>query len=446
VCGTARYEYDDQGRPKEIRFYSHHPVLAPTLFRLYARILGYENWVPRSFMLILSLFITWVLFLFVRSELKEDRASAFLVLLYTLLPLNFMYLDQWKEMNTGILFVLLCFYLLSRMPGSRIHRILFLICFFLLFQSQWVAYYTAPFMILLLYRNRKEEGWHRMYAHATLVGFLGVAVNFAVLYQLGLNLEEMRAVGAFRTADGMDQIGISQWLSRQWRYLPMNFGEINLAFYVMGMVYLFVRKRAPSSLLFLASLAFTVSLICHAGLFRNLSWIHHYVQWPFAPAYILLIATVVSELRKEIPAYNKARGIRVAVMIALLVFTAAESHQFENSIRGNTFGHASDLEAIRSLQQRLIVFSDGRSGPPEWWLGTVMDLARDPLFQGVSKMGPVERVESLPDLDPKTDVLVVLNDKEALASLPPYLHERFGIVGLRILRSTQSFTFFEMLR
>ena len=63
IFGMANYTYDTHGRPEEIRLYSHHPILTPTLFRLYTRMLGYDNWVPRSFMLILSLLTTWVLFL-----------------------------------------------------------------------------------------------------------------------------------------------------------------------------------------------------------------------------------------------------------------------------------------------------------------------------------------------------------------------------------------------
>ncbi|MEW6667861.1 MAG: hypothetical protein AB1512_21840 [Thermodesulfobacteriota bacterium] len=446
IFGTANYRYDGEGRPKQITFYSHHPVLTPTLFRLYAKILGYGNWVPRSFMLILSLLTTWVLFVFLRSELKEDQTCAFMVLLYTLLPLYFMYLDQWKDVNMGTLLTLLGFYLITKASVSGLYRALFLICFFLLFQSEWIAYYSAPFILLHLYRNRKRQGWHGLHGQAILVALLGVGVNFAILHQLGFNQETMRAVAASRMTDGQDQIGISTWAITQWMYLRMNFGEINLAFYLIGMVYLFLRKRAPTNLLLLASLAFTVSLICHVGLFRNLSWIHHYVQWSFGPAYILLIAGILSDLRKENPGNGTPKGIQVAVMITLFAFTAVDSYQFEKNIRGSIFGHVSDLDTVRTLQKRLIVFSDGRSGPADWWSGPVMDLARDPLFQGLSDLAPIERIETLRGLDPKKDLLVVLNAREALASVPAYLEGRFGITGLRPVRRSHSFTFFEMLR
>ncbi|MBN1102787.1 MAG: glycosyltransferase family 39 protein [Deltaproteobacteria bacterium] len=444
--GMANYAYDAGGKPVDIRLYSHHPILTPTLFRLYTRMFGYDTWVPRSFMLILSLLTTWVLFAFLRAELREDRTCAFLVLLYTLLPLYFMYMDQWKDENMGTLLVLLCFYLLTRAPVSGLYRALFLICFFLVFQAAWMSYYSAPFILLYLYRKRNHRGWERLHVYAAGVLIVSVGLNFAVLYQLGFNWTEIRAIGAGRLSGGLNRIGVSDWALRQWGYLQTNFGDINLALYGMGMGFLLLRRKVSSSLLLFASFTFTASLLCHVGLFRSLSWIHHYVQWSFGPAYVLLLAGIVSDLRKVFPENGAARTIQAAVMITLFVFTAAGSRQFEKSIRSSTFGHVSDLDSIRTLQRRLLVFSDGRSGPVDWWSGPVIDLARDPLFQGRSDIGPIERIETLRDPDPKRDVLVVLNAREALATLPAYLEERFGVTGLRAVRRSHSFTFFEMLR
>lgn len=440
VFGTAAYGYDEQGNPTNLTFYAHHPVLSPMLFRLFTQAFGYHAWVPRSYMLILSLLTTGVLYLLLNALIRVNWLSGLLTLLYTLLPLYFMYMDQWKYETLAVLLCLCCFYFLSK-AEKRLFRVLFLACLFLMFHSEWFVYFTAPFPLFYSYVNRRQPGFRYLWGTATVVSLLAMGVNFWILHQMGMDPGAIRNVGLYRMGMGTEAVGLERWLGTQMDYLSTNFGQMNLAFFLMSAIFLAILYRHAANILLWAGFALIFSLVCHVGLFRNHSLIHHYAQWPFGPAYILLLGGILSAESARFFETGLGRGLAIAVGLPLLLFTAQASLQLNGQIRKGSFGSEADLAAISSLEKRLVVFSDGRSGPADWWFGPVIELAQDPIFQGNRRKGSVAAIEEISKLNPETDILVIANTKWAWNSFQQYCATRFGIAGFQVVKKTPSFSF-----
>lgn len=444
MFGTASYGYDDQGRVSRLNLYSHHPVLSPALFRLYAGVFGYANWVPRSFALLLSLLTTVFLFLLLRTFIRDDILSGLLTLLYTLLPLNVMFMDQWKyEIATNLLFVS-CFYLLARIPDWRICRPLFLGSVFLLFQAEWITYFAVPCLLLYLYSRRHESPFRDLFSQTLVISCLAVLMNFAILYQLGFDLQEMRSAGESRVMEGIATVGVKNWFLRQVSFLNKNFGETNLALFLMGVTYLCLRRKRSANILIFGSLTLIFSTLCYVGIFMNLSLIHHFLQWSLGPAYVLLLGGILVDLPAGLLERREVRVLTLAVLVPVLIVTALGGYRLDRSIRSSTFGSPSDLEAIRVFRQRLVVFSDGRSGPVDWWFTPVIDLARDPVFQDGRVRGPVRTLDRVASIDAERDLVVVLNTESALNSFRKTLREKFGAGKVRVLGRSRSFSFFQV--
>ena len=444
VFGRGKYNYDEKGEISNLTFYSHHPLLCPTLFRLYTKVFGYGNWVPRSFMLILSLMTSVVLFVFIRRFLKNDWLSAWLTLLYTILPLNFMYMDQWVNENMANLSLLSCFYFLSKASLSQKYRLVFLLNVFFMFQTEWTVYFAAPLILMYLYSKRKEAGYERLVLITGIISILGIAANFAVLYAHGFDLEQIWRVGEIRIGAGIEDMGIGIWITRQFSFLNMNFEHTNLVLFLVGMIYIFLRKNRQTNMLLFASLLFTFTGICWIGIFKNLSFIHHTAQWPFGLAYILMLAAILADAPQDIFGTRQGKAVVIAIAVPIIFLTAWDTYQFREHIRTSTFGSASDIEAIKTFKKRLVIFSDGRSGPKGWWLTPVIELAQDPIFQGsAKKKSSVVKIERISKLNPETDILVILNNKKAMETFGAYCSKRYGIKVFRLIRKSRSFSFFQ---
>lgn len=441
IFGTATYGYDAGGGIGPLTYYSHHPILGPALFRPYARVLGYDPWVPRSFSLIQSLCTTIVLFLFLRTTLRHDWLSALLTFLYALLPLNFMYMDQFNTETMPVLLLLISLYALSKAPGSGKYRTVFLTSLFFMFQTDWNVYFAAPCILFYLFARRGVEGMSGLYLKAGIVSLLAVATNFAVLRQLGFDLDAILSVGTGRISGGMENVGLEDWLFRQLAYLDLNFGLPNLLLYLSAMVYVFVRVRHGTNILLFGSLSFAFAGICWVGIFKNLSLNHHYVQWFFGPAYVLLLGGCLAELPQGAFGTRKGRIVVLAVMLPLLALTAWDSRELNEEIRGTTFGSSSDIDVIRGLHKRLIIFSDGRSGPVDWWFSPVVEMAQDPIFRGAGAKGSVATIEGLSSLNPESDLLVIVNTERAWTSLQRFGWDRLGVTGLRLVKRCPAFSF-----
>ena len=125
VLGLAKVSFSSRGVEKNVSNVVTRPILNPFLFKLYTKVFGYSEWVPRSFSLLLSMIGTVLLFCLLFLATKSMFASWFLSLLYVILPLNAMYQDQWQFYHLNIVFLLAAFILLSRQKSHPINRPLF---------------------------------------------------------------------------------------------------------------------------------------------------------------------------------------------------------------------------------------------------------------------------------------------------------------------------------
>lgn len=443
VFGLAQYVYDGEGREIGLVHYSHHPALAAALFRGYAAFAGFGHWVPRSFALIFSLGITILLFLLLDGELENPELAALLTLLYALLPLNYNYQDAWKHETVATFVVLLNFWLARRLDEGRGARAAFLGAFFLIFQAEWAIYAIGAGLWLHLFltrprRDRRFLGW------VLAVGASSVVLNVWILYRLGFDWGAMHSQALYRMNAGMAAVAPMGWLRKQLEFAGMNFSPINVVLLACLALWQARRPFRAGRTPLLAFGAITLlAALAWIGLFRNLSYVHHYHQWYLGPAFILLLAGSLDEFSRR----PKQRSAALALLVPLLAASAYGSLRLEALIHDGDFAAPKDIVAIRDQTKRLVVPSDGAGGPRDWWISPHIKLYSDPHYKSWVSGVPRERIrggfvliEDLRKIDPLTDSIVTLKDRQAVERTSAQLRP-FGVRRLIFQSESPTFAF-----
>ncbi|HNW91939.1 MAG TPA: hypothetical protein PKM88_03405, partial [bacterium] len=310
--GTATWTNAGDGTPAAARYYAHHPVLSPALFRCWQRLLGRGLWVPRSFMLLQLLGALALLFLLLDSALQRPWLAALLTAWYAALPLNALFGIQWKYENGLVFWTLLAWWLALR-PGRRANWLLGPAVFCWL-QTEWHAHLLAAVLTLFLWIRRHENESGRRWRTAGLAMLAGAAANALMLAWLRLDQDgSSRSLAMF--IDGkFAGIGWREWLYGQWQFAGYNFtaaGRLLLLIGVPVAAVLLYRIRAArhAPLVWLAGSSLLASAGWMAALARAAIW-HHYYQWL---AGLALVAGVASLLAQVKP------GRRMLLVIAVLL-------------------------------------------------------------------------------------------------------------------------------
>gem|GEM_PF-5623014 len=450
VFGLTRYAYDESGRETGLQHYSHHPVLASTLYRAYAGAAGFEHWVPRSFALLFSMGITVLLFLLLRGVLGSVELSAALTFLYVVLPLNFNYQDAWKHEIVATFVVLLNYCLAMRLDGSRLRRIAFLAAFFLLFQAEWAVYAVGVGLWAYLFSTRPREDRRFLYG-LLAVGVVSMLLNVWILYHLGFSGKVAQSQALYRMNKDMSALTLLGWMKSQWGFLGMNFsrtGMALLAVLVLGWC-AGARRFLRTPLAALGGISL-FSGLAWITVFRNLSFSHHYHQWYIGLGYVLLLAGTLEAFRSR---WIDSRAWRLRIVLGLLFLMAVsawESFRLEALIQEGNFAAPEDIAAVQDENSRLIVASDGASGPMQWWIRPPIWLYSDPHYKslrtGIPRSeitGGVVLIEQLKKIDRRTDVVVTLREPQAVSSVAGRLR-RFGVRRLALRRESPAFAFWAL--
>ncbi len=444
VFGTARYDYRPDGSPERLSFYSHHPLLVPALFRAWTAGFGYAPRAARSFALVFSLATTLLLWSYLGRALRGSSWAGALTLLYALLPLPWQYVDVWKYETPANLVLLAAVATLPGAAASAAARLAFLLSLAALGQADWNLYFALPVLLWPLWRRRAEPASRRLLRAAAGVALASLLLNAALLYALGFDLARIGEQGGYRIGGGLHGVsGLARWAGAQLVYLRTNLGWSGVALGGLGLVALLdPQLRRPNRLLH-AALCFGLSGLLWISIFRNLSFIHHFVQWSFATGLVLLLAGLLRNAGERWPAPGaRVRGALALLACALLALAALEAARLEARTRAAAFGTRGDIAALETLDcERLWIGSGGESGPPGWWESPVVRAAFDPIWRG--RAGPVcavRRIEFARELA-AGDLVAVARADASAAALRALLRARFPELRLRERSRSPSFVF-----
>ncbi|NQY75028.1 MAG: hypothetical protein HRT90_09735, partial [Candidatus Margulisbacteria bacterium] len=439
IFGLASYGYHEDGTIHTLNHYPDHPVLPTTLFKMYTSIVGYHDWVPRTYTLFLSLMITIVLFQLIYTVSGRLWVSAGLTLLYILLPLNFMYQDVFKHEVMVTLCVLLTFYFMTAIPKGVVYRRMFLVSLFFLFHSGWGAYVPALFMVIYLFFKRKDPQFGTVVWWALGVSMTSIIINFSVMYMLGFTPETIQRITKDRMSKGLDVVTHMGWLKKQLGFFSMNFMTVNAV--CMGIMALVLVAFIPVSFNYLTFLGWVmiVSASLWIGVFRNLSFIHHYSQWYFGLAYVGILGGIATSLKDKVTSKSFMKGFGV-IICGLCIMTFIGANQLRSSFLGGYMGTAEDIEVIRNLNRRLVIFSNGASGQKVWWNSVSFSLYADPVYKSWKSGRALNEtqggrifIDKLDMIDPNRDVVVILNRQDAFNYAIQKLKEKYDIKDLQLV-------------
>lgn len=433
VFGTAHYDYRPDGSAAQLSYYSHHPLLVPALFRAWTSVLGYAPRAARSFALTFSLATTALLFALLWGALGGSHWAGILTLLYVALPLPYQYVDVWKYETPANLVLLLALASLPAAAGSRAARGVFLGALALLGQADWNLYFALPVLFWPLWRARAVPAALRLWRAALAVALGSVLVNFGLLYALGFDLARAGSQGAFRISGGLHGVaGWLHWAEVQLAFLRTNLGVCGLGVAALGLLALADRRlRRPNSLLH-GALCCAVSGLLWISCFRNLSLIHHFVQWSFATGLVLLLGGLLQNAAKEIFPGRPRLPVGLALAAGALLFGVwREAEALERRTLASAFGARADIAALEQLDcQRLLIGTEGLSGPPGWWETPVVAAALDPIWRGrASRACALQRLDLARELR-RGDWIAVARAGAGAQQLQRILGERFPAASI----------------
>lgn len=191
IFGLATYTYNERNQPVGIEHYSHHGVIMPTALRAWVGLFGPTEATVRSFVLILSLCATVLMYATLARVLRDARIAFLPGLLYVFLPIKLTYLDQMKYEVGAELGLLLCLYALARRPTGA--GILFPVAFILLFQTDFAAFAATFLIVVHLFIAGGRTAGKRFAIHAALAGANGRAITMSLQYALGFSPDRIPA-------------------------------------------------------------------------------------------------------------------------------------------------------------------------------------------------------------------------------------------------------------
>lgn len=446
VFGLAEYEFDESNQPVGIQHYSHHGVLLPTLLRAWVALLGPTEFAVGSYMLLLSIGSTILMFNILRRATRDVGMAGIITLLYVMLPIKFMYMDKMKYEVVVEFMLLLCIYLLGRIEDGRPRaRAQFMAALALTFHTEFSAFGAAALLVIYLFAKRRSPGFERLYLYATAACMVGVVTTFAVQYMLGFDPAAISSMASFRMS--LETLGSTPlpYIQRQFGFLTRsNLGITATAVGLGALVYLCVTRKIFNSLTAAAGVILIVSTLAWLIVMRNHSFIHHFAQWNFAPAYALLLGAVAGTLQDRAAWTRSVTRGCVAIAIPVILLCAYDTYRANKNFRNAVRGTAADIELIQSVDRRLVIMPDGRSGQIAWWTSPVIRLYTDPIYRKSTRVGVVQADAGYRP-DPDRDLVVMINARPLWEEFEKTWREEFGVATLNPVHLSDSFAFFELV-
>ncbi len=440
IFGVSSYEYNQFQEPVRVQFYNHHSTLGPALHLQFAKMIGFKEHTPRLFSLLLSLLCSILLFFTIHKVLDSSLIAFILTLLYVTMPLQLFYMDQMKLniVESVVFFSLLFCY--SRLLNWKYVPILFLMSAFLIFHTDYPIFLPAIAVAAFIQIRKEPFGektslwFSRMLPVAILAGL--VTAGF-ILLLLGFSPTKMNEVASFRM--GLDQPALTTglWLKSQWVFLIDNFGEIHLVFIAMSLIWIVTRPSLLKNFWIFSGTATLISTILYLIVFRNQSFGHHFMQWHTATGYILMLVGFAQVYGWD-TSLRKNRTLAILV-IPIFLLNFYQDYDLYKKCLANEFGSRQDIEIIRKIDNRILYFVNGASGPPDWWAGPVIRLYKDPIYTR-KKLPFPEPISEMTFFQPQ-DFLVIIDNQKAVSFVNDFVRRRHPNAVLETVQKTPTFLF-----
>ncbi|MBT5856454.1 hypothetical protein HOH87_07480 [bacterium] len=441
--GVTSYQYDAHNNVTGMSHYQNHPVLMPTLFKIYTQVVGSNDRAPRSFALILSLISTVMVFAIFRLTVGNPALSGGLTLLYCLLPLKWTYMDQFKYENISELLIIASIFALIQLREWKYGKQAFLIALFFLFQTDWTAYMPGAIILGYLFLNRRSEEYQDILKPALITATTSFLVTLGIQYQLGFTPSAIYKTFLYRSGMDVQNISWSVWAGKQWIFIKMNFGVGNTLLGISCFLISLVNKLwKKHDLSFFGITLFIVSLV-YIGVLRNQSFIHHYVQWTLMISYLLLLGGLIRAYQKSDNTIINKSSIAIVMSIMILA-TWSDASQTLLSFKQSTYGTAEDMKVIQEIGKRVLYFDNGISGPPGWWSGPIVGIYTDPIYsKGVNSLA--KNITTLKGaINTETDVIVRMRSQNALVPFKKAAVKRLGQKTLSVYKLSPTFVFYKV--
>jgi hypothetical protein len=437
IFGVASYEYNHTLEPAKIKFYSNHGVLSPTLFRQFARLVGFKEYTPRIFSLLVSLCASVLLFLTIKKIMNSNGFAFFMTALYLTMPLQSLYMDQMKYSNMEALIFFAFLFSVSHLDEWKFAKITLALSAFFLFHTDYPIFFPAIAVAINLLARKISSS--RILVISMMAG---IASTLLIQWWLGFDSAKITDVASTRI--GLDQAGLTtgNWLRKQWLFLSENFGEVQL--FLMGACLLWIAIKPTLLKNFWVFSGFVTFLgtALYLTLFRNQSSIHHFNQWHLATGYVFMLVGLAQIYRW---ADFLVRKKRFLFLLPLLFLNFYQSYDLYKKCRAPEFAKPQDIEQIRAIDKRILYFTDGTSGPPDWWNGPGIRLYKDPILNRKKTPFPLPTGENV-TYQMDQDLLAVMNDPKAIHYVYGSMKQWYPDFTLEPVEQTPSFVFFRLRR
>lgn len=435
IFGTSNYEYDRSGQVKSIQYYAHHGLLQPFLFNLYAKLVGYGEYTPRSFSLLISMAASACFILILVQFIHSPLILLFGGLLYQLMPLNLAYFDHWKYENIAELMLYLTI-LTGLYRHSFRYQWPFLLSLLFAFHSDYYIYLPIFLFLAYLLKQEKETMNPRIIWG---ICSLGILTTFALQFLLGFDFDNIINILVFRLNLGESHFSFWNWCTKTMRFIVMNIGYCYLWLGFILSVFAIKTKHWKKNLLIYLGIIVLLSNLIWIAVFQNHSFIHHYSHWFFGPSIALLI-TAYLQMAAQQKWFTHSWFLICLLILPLLFLSFIQYRTMIDRFQKARYGHIDDIEYIQSAYKRIRYFNDGKSGPIGWWSSPIPYLYTDPIYNPNHRQ--IQPIISDIPLNPQSDLIVIINDKRFMDAFIQYCKSEFKIINLQVYRVTPSFTYF----
>lgn len=442
IFGVADYSFDETGAPVTVGHYGKHGILAPSLFRIWAGILGYKEWVIHVFALLGSWLACVAVFLLLRVHRIPFLHSVLSTLVFATIPVRVMYADVWKYEHWSELCILVISLMYSFASQRKWASFLLPIAILLAFHVDYPVYL---FVAALL-------GWHWLRSGKSLpprevwiwgiAGAVGLGMTVLIQGTLGFSTHSATENMTFRMAGDLESISLLDQLGRQWMQLLANFGPILVLILLSGLCFSVWNPAWRRHPLNRFALMITLATLTWCLVFRNHIWMHHYAQWFFGLAAVLYLAAFLDFVERKIAiASTPSRAWVITPLVIAIVIQAGDGYQLYHRPVQSTLT-AADMELLRESDRRLIRLSPEVSGPEIWWNDPAFRYALDPVIHDKS-YGFHARLQPNLRMDLQRDAVVVLLNERARAAFRKFSGQ-YRFIPVRELGRSDHFALLEI--
>lgn len=329
---------------EELKFSTHYAPVLPVLISFSYRLFGVSEWSTRLFPILASISSLFLIML-LGTELVSWRAGMIAGALAAVTPMFIYYGKNPVHEVVQLPFSLLAFYAYLKLRRTSMNTWLLLIIGSLTAAMLvgWPGYYAVGLIALhgLLF------GKHRR----LMLVLLTLPFVLFALYLLHVSLIAPESFpNLFTSASARIGSGVSMtsWIQREVRYAVNLFSGTLLGLSGIWMIQTTrnaIRGRINEDEILLAFLG--VYGTAHAVLFRDASWFHEYLLFPFLPFLALTSAMVVDNVIMRL----KIHVAKVFVMASVLIAVGFERAGYAKALLTSEYARSDYEEAIQFARE-----------------------------------------------------------------------------------------------